>query len=326
MNDRRPLIDGHRRIVDHLRLSVTSACNLRCLYCRPTIGKAADSRDLSDAQRLDLVRYLCDVHGLRQVRLTGGEPLLHGSIVRLIATIRSSFPDLSLAMTTNGRRLKSLAGDLRAAGLDRLNISLDSIDPQTYRVLTGGELRPVLEGIDAAAAAGFPPPRLNTVVLSGVNDHQLPEMVSWAIQRGMEVRFLEAMPIGPAAGFNREHFVPASRIKDSLKTHYRLNPMPRQPGETAARFAVEDASIRGAIGIIAPISEPFCGECRRMRLTADGKLFPCLLDSRFADLSSCWDGTSFEPDKAETLILSAVAGKAASGLLRQDTAMIKLGG
>lgn len=324
--DRRPLIDGHRRIVDHLRLSVTRACNLRCRYCRPRIGAAGNSRDLSDAQRLDVIRLLCEDHDLRQTRLTGGEPLLHGPIVRLIETIRSSFPDLSLAMTTNGWRLKSLARELRAAGLDRLNISLDSIDSHSYRVLTGGELAPVLDGIDEAIEAGFPAPRLNAVVLSEVNDHQLPEMVSWAVQRGMEIRFLEAMPIGPAAGFNREHFVPAKRIKSILQVHYRLSPMPRLPGETAIRFTVEGASIRGTLGIIAPISEPFCWQCRRMRLTSDGKLFPCLLDSRFVDLSTSWDDAGFHSHQADDLIRSVVARKHASESLRQETAMVVLGG
>lgn len=229
-------------------------------------------------------------------------------------------------MTTNGWRLKSLAAGLRAAGLDRLNISLDSIDPGVYRTLTGGELAPVLDGINAAMAAGFPPPRLNAVVLSGVNDHLLPEMVSWAIQRGMELRFLEAMPIGPAADFNRSHFVPAGRIKDILKNRYSLVALPRRPGETAARFAVRGESIVGTIGIIAPVSEAFCGQCRRIRITADGKLFPCLLDARFVDLSSCWDDAGFQAGKADDLMIDAVSGKRSSGVMRQDTSMIALGG
>jgi cyclic pyranopterin phosphate synthase len=229
-------------------------------------------------------------------------------------------------MTTNGWRLKSLARNLWAAGLNRLNISLDSIDRQTYRALTGGELKPVLKGIDAAIAEGFPPPRLNAVVLSGVNDHQLPDMVSWATQRNMEMRFLEAMPIGPAADFNRAHFVPASQIKEMIRTRFTVSAMPRLPGETATRYRVSGAAVQGTVGIIAPISEPFCGQCRRIRLTADGKLFPCLLDSRFTDMSSCWDDTGFLPDKAETLMTIAATSKSASGLFQQHAAMIKLGG
>ena len=324
--ERRKLIDGQGRIIDHLRLSVTSACNLSCLYCRPGRGSGCRPRELSDSQRLELIRFLHDEYGLKQVRLTGGEPLLHDSIVPLVAEIRRSLPALSLAMTTNGGRLKFLASDLKQAGLDRLNVSLDSTNPATYRALTGGELAPVLEGIEQAIMVGFPPPRLNAVVLAGFNDDQLPDMVSWAHHRGMEIRFLEAMPIGPAADFNRQHFVSAHRIQEVLSAHYRLSPLPRAPGETAARFRADGSSGSGTIGIIAPISESFCGQCRRMRLTADGKLFPCLLDSRFVDLASCWDSAGFQHSRADGFILDAAAGKRASGLYRQDTAMIVLGG
>lgn len=236
--ERQKLIDGHGRIVDHLRLSVTSACNLHCMYCRPRYGWKRTPHELSDPQRLDLIRFLHDACALKQVRLTGGEPLLHDSIVSLIANIHSNFPALSLAMTTNGGRLRSRAADLRSAGLDRLNVSLDSIDPFIYRSLTGGDLAPVLEGIEEAITIGFPPPRLNAVVLAGFNDGQLSDMVSWAHHRDMEIRFLEAMPIGPAAEFNRRHFVHARRIKDILEACFRLTPLPRAPGETADRKSV----------------------------------------------------------------------------------------
>ncbi|GJQ25353.1 MAG: cyclic pyranopterin monophosphate synthase [Phycisphaerae bacterium] len=322
----RPLIDGHARVIDHLRLSLTSACNLHCLYCRPQAAARHGPRDLSDDQRLDLIRFLHDSYGLTRLRLTGGEPLLHRSLVMLIDRIRSTFPALAIAMTTNGGRLKSMAVALRRAGLDRLNISLDSMEPATYRTLTGGRLAPVLDGIDAAVAAGFPPPRLNAVVLAGINDHQLPGMVSWAVQRGLELRLLEAMPIGPAASFNREHFVPARRFKDILQQHIELTPLPRHPGETAMRFAVRTGALRGTIGIIAPLSESFCGQCRRIRITADGRLFPCLLDSHFVDLAPCWGEAGFLPDEAHDRIAHAVAGKRATGPLKQYAAMVALGG
>lgn len=322
----RPLIDGHARVIDHLRLSLTSACNLHCLYCRPQAAARHGSRDLSDDQRLDLIRFLHDSYGLAQLRLTGGEPLLHRSLVTLIARIRCTFPALAIAMTTNGGQLKSMAAALRRAGLDRLNISLDSMDPATYRTLTGGQLAPVLDGIDAAVAAGFPPPRLNAVVLAGINDHQLPGMVTWAVQRGLELRLLEAMPIGPAASFNREHYVPARRFKDILQQQVELTPLPRRSGETATRFAVRTGALRGTIGIIAPVSESFCGQCRRIRITADGRLFPCLLDSRFVEIAPCWGETGFLPDEAHDRIAHAVAGKRAAGPLKQHTAMVALGG
>ncbi len=269
---------------------------------------------------------MADAYGLRQLRLTGGEPLLHGSIVRLIEGIRSSVPGLSIAMTTNGRRLGPMVHDLRAAGLDRLNVSLDSVDAETYRILTGGVLRPVIDGLERAVDAGFPPPRLNVVVLAGHNDHQLPDMVSWALRRQMEIRFLEAMPIGPAAEFNRTHFVPARRMFDILSSRFQMESIDRHPGETAARYSVSDGVLSGKIGIIAPLSESFCGQCRRVRVTADGRIFPCLLDDRSQDLRSAWRDGRFDTCEMNTLMESAVSGKQRSGPMRQSTAMVSLGG
>lgn len=322
----RPLIDGQGRTIDHLRLSVTSACNLRCLYCRPSPHGASCGNDLTDDQRLQIVEYLYVRHGLRQLRLTGGEPLLHSTIVSLIMRIRQSAPALALAMTTNGFRLASMARALRDAGLDRLNISLDVIDPVRYRSLTGGCLDDVVRGIDAAVIAGFPPPKLNAVVLAGINESELVDLAHWAFRRSLEVRFLEAMPIGPAARFNRAHFVPASRIRRRLESRFVLSPMPRNSGETAARYWAESPDQSGILGIIAPISESFCAQCRRMRLTADGKLFPCLLDARSVHLSDCWQDGRLIAKRVDDCIEAAVRGKKANGLLRQDSPMIALGG
>ncbi|QDV89521.1 Cyclic pyranopterin monophosphate synthase [Phycisphaerae bacterium RAS2] len=322
----RLLVDAHGRVIDHLRLSLTSACNLHCLYCRPQAAALRGPRDLSDNQRLDLIRFLHDSYGLSQLRLTGGEPLLHHSLVALIDRIRNAVSALAIAMTTNGVRLNAMAPALRHAGLDRLNISLDTVDPATYRALTGGELAQVFDGIDAAMAAGFPPPRLNAVVLAGINDHQLPVMIRWAMQRGLEIRLLEAMPIGPAASFNREHFVPARRFQDMIRSHFELTPIPRQPGETAMRFTALAGGLRGTIGIIAPLSESFCGQCRRIRITADGRLFPCLLDSRFVELAACWNQAGFLPDEAHDRLAHVVAGKRATGPLQQNAPMVALGG
>lgn len=322
----RPLLDGHGRVIDHLRLSVTSACNLRCLYCRPGATAICKPIDLTDAQRLDLIRFMVDVYGLRQLRLTGGEPLLYPSIVKLIESIRSSMPKLMIAMTTNGWRLGPMANDLRNAGLDRLNVSLDCIDPNIYRQLTGGELTPVLHGLERAIDAGFPPPRLNAVVLAGYNDDRLSDMVAWAISRHMEIRFLEAMPIGPAIDFNRNHFVPAERILESLRADYSLDPISRHPGETARRFGIRRGEIRGTIGVIAPLSETFCGQCRRVRITADGRLFPCLLDNRSVVLRRAWRDERLDTDVLDSLIQTAVSKKRANGHVQQVSDMVSLGG
>lgn len=323
---RRPLVDGHDRVIDHLRLSVTSACNLRCLYCRPGASPVCKPHDLTDTQRLELVRFMADSYGLRQLRLTGGEPLLHPSIVKLIESIRSTLPGLSIAMTTNGWRLGSMAKDLCAAGLDRLNVSLDSIDPATYRELTGGELAPVLAGLEQALNAGFPPPRLNTVVLAGYNDHHLPDLVEWALDRQMEIRFLEAMPIGSAADFNRKHLVPLRRMIELLRAAFQLHGLSRQVGETAVRYTVRRGLVEGTVGLIAPLSESFCGQCRRCRITADGRLFPCLLDDRSVDLRIAWDRVRLDPSKMNALLQKAVGGKRLIGPMHQRTSMVSLGG
>ena len=323
-----PLIDGCGRVIDHLRLSVTSACDLRCAYCRPKgeVGIAPTGRVLCDRQRLDLLRFLYEVHGLRQLRITGGEPLLHRTLLTLLEAVRESAPDLGLAMTTNGQRLAGLATNLRGVGLERLNISLDTLDPDRYRRLTGGELRPVLAGLDAAVAAGFSTVKINAVVLRGINDGQLADLARWAIDGGFEIRFLEAMPIGPASAFNREHFVPVSQIRRRLEEAFRLTPLPRRRGETAVRYEASDGERLGVVGIIAPLSESFCGQCRRIRVTADGMLYPCLLDSRKVDLRRAWRGGELSPHHAGILIRRAIEGKQPGGRLRQPTAMITLGG
>lgn len=324
--DAHSIVDGRGRRIDHLRLSVTSACDLRCCYCRPAAGLRARAEGLSDRQRLDLVTFLWRDRGLRQLRLTGGEPLLHPSSAAFIGDIRTAAPDLSIAMTTNGGRLAGCARELRAAGLDRLNISFDAIDGPRYRAMTGGRVEDVIAGIDVARALGFESVKLNTVVIAGQNDDQVVELAEWSLRRGLEIRFLEAMPIGPAAEFNRAHFVPARRIREILESRFRLSLLPHRFGETAVRYVADGDDARGTIGIIAPISESFCGQCRRMRITADGKLFPCLLDSRCVDLAACWTGGQFDSGRAGALLEQAVDGKRAAGPLRQRVSMVTLGG
>ncbi len=322
------LIDGCGRRIDHLRLSLTSACNLRCLYCRPRgMGEPpSHTHDLDDKQRLELVQYLYETYHLRQLRLTGGEPLLHPSISSLIADVRRIAPELDLAMTTNGGRLAELAKPLRRAGLDRVNVSLDTLDPAQYRNLTCGELAPVLDGIKQCIAVGFPPPRINTVVLAGINDQQLTDLAEWSLEQGTEIRFLEAMPIGPAAIFNRDRFVDATTIRETLARHFTLTPLPRNHGETAMRYSVVRGNSNGVIGIIAPVTERFCGQCRRMRITADGRLFPCLLDERSVDLRPAWSRGRWSLAFVDRLIQSAVDAKQWQGLALQRTAMVQLGG
>jgi len=322
-----PLTDRFGRRIDHLRISVTRTCDLRCVYCRPAGGiRHVPCRgDLSDAQRVAFVRFLHERHGLRQVRITGGEPLLYGSLLALVDSIKGACPDLTLAITTNGRLLARHARALRAAGVDRLNVSVDSLDEACYRKITGGRLSDCLQGLDAACAAGFPPPKLNTVVLRDLNDGELVDLATWGIARGSEIRFLEAMPIGPARTFNDRHFVAVTEVRRRLSASFILTPMPTPPGATAQRFCATHGTCSGIIGTIAPVTEPFCGSCRRIRLTADGRLFPCLLDRCHVDLHAAWSDGRFDPAAAAGILGSAVTAKAQRGQV-QHVEMVQLGG
>lgn len=332
MNDNRagtpdPLIDAFGRRIDHLRMSVTSACDLKCIYCRPNARSVygKPGLDLNDGQRIEFVRYLYDHHGLSHLRLTGGEPLLYPPLPRLIESIRAACPELSLAVTTNGRRLSRVAQSLRSAGLDRLNLSLDSLNADCYQKITGGRLSDVLEGLRVASEAGFPSPKINTVVLRGLNDAEVQNMARWAIAHGSEIRFLEAMPIGPAGPFNRARFVSAFDIRRQLSASFELTPIPSSPGATASRFRATSGGLQGIIGTIAPVTEPFCSSCRRIRLTADGKLFPCLLGKFHVDVRSAWRDGHLDRESLGEQIQNAAESKQQRGTV-QTVQMIQLGG
>ncbi len=319
-----PLRDGLGRRIDHLRLSVTDQCDLRCRYCRPNARQERGHAALTDAQRLRFLQLLMQAGGLSQVRFTGGEPLLHPTLPALIADTRRLSATLDIALTTNGRRLHDCAADLRRAGLNRINVSLDTLDPDRYHDLTGGELDAVLRGLDTAHRVGLHPIRINAVVLAGINDEQLPSMVRWAGEHGLEIRFLEAMPVGTAAGFNRVHFVSATQILERLWEAFSVSDMGREPGSTAHHYHVTAPGWDAKVGIIAPVTRPFCGDCRRMRLTADGRLFPCLQDSRNIPLSPLL-ATSRDDEEVWQAVVAAIADKPAAGSA-QSVQMVQLGG
>lgn len=191
--------------------------------------------------------------------------------------------------------------------------------------MTGGSLGRVIAGLDAAGAAGFPPPKINTVVLRDLNDAEVTHMAKWSIARGSEIRFLEAMPIGAAGAFNKAHFVAAAELRRRLAVDFELTPLPTPPGATATRFRAISGPLDGVIGTIAPVSEPFCSSCRRIRLTADGQLYPCLLDAFCIDVRPAWrSGVLDSVDVAER-IDSAVRSKQRHGSI-QPVQMIQLGG
>jgi GTP 3',8-cyclase len=261
-----------------LRISVTDRCPLRCVYCRPHKDKDPRARDRLRAE--DIVRFVRVAQataGVAKVRLTGGEPLGRGDIVDLVAALAPlGIPDI--ALTTNGQRLAPIAIPLRRAGLHRINISLDSLDPSTFtRTAQGGVLAHTLAGIDAALAAGLAPLRINTVVMRGVNDHEAEALVTRAVERGCEQRFIELMPSGLRPEEYQVWFIPSAELLPRLARTFDLTPIPHELASSSRCFcATTRDGKQGTLGFISPNSYPFCSGCRRLRLTADGRLLGCL--------------------------------------------------
>ena len=262
-----------------LRISVTDRCQLRCRYCMPAEGIRLSRHEdiLSYEEISEFVRRLQDWRGLQTVRITGGDPLVRLDIEVLVKMLsKLGIPDL--AMTTNGQHLKALAPQLKDAGLHRVNISLDSLRPDIYRDLSrGGHLSQTLAGIEAAFECGLQPVKLNMVVMRGINDSDVESVLSFALERGCELRFLEVMPIGVAASQFEDHFVSASAIRARIADSFALTPLPLHPSLTSRRFSVTGPNgHRGIVGFISPCSDAFCPGCQRLRLTSNGHLIGCL--------------------------------------------------
>lgn len=280
-----PLVDAYGRAVTYLRLSVTDRCNLRCTYCQPAecpVTCASQDQLLSLRQWVKLVRVAVKL-GIDKVRLTGGEPLVRSDIVPLIQQL-SSIPGVTeLALTTNGLLLGEMAQPLRRAGLDRVNISLDSLDRGTYQRITGSDgLEQVLDGIRHAEHAELGPIKINVVVMKGVNDRELADFARLTIDRAWQVRFIEYMPIGNQDSEWRSSFVPVHEMQQALKPLGELVPCQEQGSDPARLFRFPGGA--GTIGFIGPVTEHFCAACNRLRVTADGKLRLCLLGDVEVDL------------------------------------------
>ena len=267
-----------------LRLSITDRCNLRCDYCMPAEGVPhLEHREvLRYEEALAVARALSEVRPLRKVRVTGGEPLVRRGVVQFIALLASALPGVELCLTTNGALLAPVAGALKDAGLRRVNVSLDSLDPDRYRALTrGGELAEVLGGIRAAVRAGLAPVKVNGVLLKGVNDDEGEAFVRFATDEGVEVRFLELMSIGSAARVAERRFVSGGVMLQRLSERFDVTPL--GPEGTAEVYRMRRNGHEARVGFIRSVTEPFCGRCDRMRLDARGRLFPCLWSDGFVD-------------------------------------------
>ena len=263
--------DAFGRTIDYLRLSVTDLCDLRCVYCMGPEGvpKLAHGEILSLEELTELARCAVEL-GITKIRLTGGEPLARRGIVELCAMLKSIDGLRELAMTTNAQALPLMAEPLREAGLDRLNISLDTLDPAQYRALTRvGSLSRALAGLEAARAAGFRDLKLNAVLLGGINETQIRPLAELARDEALCVRFIELMPLGVCATFPKERFLPAERVLELLP---ELEPLDRDG--VARRYTAPGWA--GSVGLISPMTAHFCPDCSRIRITSRGNLKPCL--------------------------------------------------
>ncbi|GAB1407984.1 GTP 3',8-cyclase MoaA [Thermomonas brevis] len=281
--------DALARPLRELRLSVIEACNFRCPYCMPA-DRIADDHGLDAASRLSfeeietLVRGFASL-GVRKLRLTGGEPLLRKRLPALVQRL-ATIPGLEdLALTTNGSLLAAQAQALRDAGLQRITVSLDTLDADAFRALSGGrgELRTVLAGIEAARRAGFGPLKLNCVVQRGVNDDAIEPLVRYAREHGDVVRFIEFMDVGTCNDWSRERVVPSAELRDRIHGQWPLRPLdPNYRGEVAQRYAHADGA--GEVGFVSAVTAPFCGDCHRARVSAEGRLYTCLFAATGPDL------------------------------------------
>ena len=299
------LEDTFHRPLRDLRVSITDRCNFRCVYCMP---KEVYGRDYTFLPRRDLLTFeeiarLAGVFarlGLEKIRLTGGEPLIRRDVERLVEML-ASIPGLDLTLTTNGALLAQKAQALRDAGLGRITVSLDSLDDEVFRAMNDVDfpVQTVLEGIDAAAAAGLPV-KVNVVVKRGVNEDSVLPMARRFRDQGHVVRFIEYMDVGHTNGWRLADVVPASDIVAAIDAELSLERLPpRYPGEVAERYRYRDG--RGEVGVIASVTRPFCGACTRARLSADGSLYTCLFATTGHDLRALVRDGSSDGDIAASI-------------------------
>ncbi len=322
-----------RRAVD-LRVSLTDRCNLRCSYCMPEEGLPwlPKAELLTDAEVVRLVALAVGGLGVREVRFTGGEPLLRTGLAGILEACAALEPRPELSLTTNGIGLARSAPALKAAGLDRINVSLDTLDPETFRRLTRRDRHAdVVAGLAAADAAGLRPVKINAVLLRGRNDHEAADLLSWSIDHGYQLRFIEQMPLDAQRGWDRAQMVGAEEILARLGERFDLTPEPdgRRGAAPAERWLVDGGP--AAVGVIASVTRPFCRACDRTRLTADGQVRNCLFATGETDLRAALRGGAQDQELAE-LWRKAMWGKSAGAgiddpsFLQPDRPMSAIGG
>ncbi|QIH09486.1 MULTISPECIES: GTP 3',8-cyclase MoaA [unclassified Pseudomonas] len=301
------LVDGFARRVDYLRMSVTDRCDFRCVYCMAEDMQFLPRQRILTLEELYQLAERFVALGTRKIRLTGGEPLVRSGVVELCRRI-AQLPGLrELCMTTNGSQLGKLASPLFDAGVKRLNISLDSLDPQLFRQLTRtGELSQVLAGIDAANTAGFTRTKLNCVVMKGRNDHQINDLVAFAIDHGLDISFIEEMPLGAISEHSRsDAFCSSAQVRERIAERYTLMESAESTQGPSRYWRLAEApQIR--LGFISPHSHNFCGTCNRVRLTVEGRLLLCLGNEHSMDLKAVLRAHPGDTQRLEQAIVEAM--------------------
>jgi len=310
----------------YLRLSITDQCNLRCSYCRPVsaAGQSSLPQLADDSELLDLVRLVSEETGIHKLRLSGGEPLLCPGLPKLIEQIRSMLPELTLGVTTNGTLLAEAASELRSAGLNSVNVSLDSLDPDRFYEVAGSRgLEATLQGIRVAVEAGFSSVKINAVLIRRVNGDQLHDLVRFAAETGCEIRFIELMPYGHGAELFESDYLAAEEALGFLKHKFQyLGPVEPTGTSSRHRFFV-DGSVT-VVGMITPVSEPFCSRCDRLRVNRVGRLYVCLRQPRGVDLLTPL--RSGDEPIVRRRIREAISSKRDPGVHWPDRRMVTIGG
>jgi cyclic pyranopterin phosphate synthase len=328
------LIDTYGRVATDLRVSLTDRCNLRCTYCMPEEGLQwlAKPDLLTDDEIVQLVRIAVTRLGITEIRFTGGEPLLRPGLVGIVERIAALTPRPRLSLTTNGIGLARRAAALKAAGLDRINISLDTLRPDAFKALTRRSRHgDVLAGLTAAREAGLTPVKVNTVLMPGLNEDEAPDLLAWAIAHGYELRFIEQMPLDAQHGWRREGMITARDVLQSLRTRFTLTPeAASERGSAPAERWIVDGGPH-SVGIIASVTRPFCAACDRTRLTADGQVRTCLFAQEETDLRDALRTGADAEEIARIWKLAMWGKKAGSGLddpafLQPQRPMSSIGG
>ncbi|MGP3981548.1 GTP 3',8-cyclase MoaA [Streptomyces sp. KR80] len=328
------LIDTYGRVATDLRVSLTDRCNLRCTYCMPEEGLQwlAKPDLLTDDEIVRLLGIAVRDLGVNEVRFTGGEPLLRPGLVGIVERCAALDPRPKMSLTTNGIGLQRTARALKDAGLDRVNISLDTLRPDVFQALTRRKRHDdVLKGLEAARTAGLTPVKVNAVLMPGLNDDEAPELLAWAVDHGYELRFIEQMPLDAQHGWKRDGMITAGDILASLRTRFELTPEGDEArgSAPAERWLVDGGPAR--VGVIASVTRPFCRACDRTRLTADGQVRTCLFAREESDLRGPLRDGAPDEEIARLWKLAMWGKKAGSGLddpsfLQPDRPMSAIGG